>query len=150
MLYRVFKKLVGVFFNVLNILLNGNLPPFGTVCIIVEQDGQYLVIERPEGLIVFPGGFMRWNELSRQTARREGKEETGLDLKIGELLGSYTAIAKSFTTMSTITIVHRAEVIGGELRSSIEGRPYWIDRAMLSKLLAQHYQPIMRDFLKFD
>jgi len=149
-LYRAFKKLVGIFFNVLNILLNGNLPPFGTVCIVVEQDGQYLVIERPEGSIVFPGGFMRWNELSTQTARREGKEETGLDLNIGGILVSYTTPAMSFTTMSTITIVHRAEIIGGELHSSIEGRPYWVDRAMLPKLLEQHYQPIVRDFLKFD
>jgi len=149
-LYRVFKKLVGVFFNMLNILLNGNLPPFGTVCIIVEQDGQYLVIERPEGPIVFPGGFMRWNELSEQTAQREGKEETGLDLNIGEILVSYTATAINFTTMSTITIVHRGEVIGGELRSSIEGRPYWVDRATLPGIVAKHYQPIIKDFLQFD
>jgi len=149
-LYRVFKKLVGIFFNMLNILLNGNLPPFGTVCIVVEQDGQYLVIERPEGPIVFPGGFMRWNELSAQTAQREGKEETGLDLKIGEILGSYIATAKSFTTMSTITIVHRAEIIGGELHSSIEGRPYWVDKTLLPNILAQHYQPIIKNFLQFD
>ena len=150
MLYRGFKKLVGIFFNVLNILLLGNLPPFGTVCIIIEQNGQYLVIERPEGVVVLPGGFMRWNELSAQTAQREGKEETGLDLEIGEIIGSYTATAKNFTLMSTITIVHRAEVVGGELRSSIEGRPYWADKAMLPSLLAQHYQPVVRDFLKVD
>ena len=93
---------------------------------------------------------MRWNELSAQTAQREGKEETGLDLKIGEIIGSYTATAKNFTLMSTITIVHRAEVVSGELRSSIEGRPYWADKAMLPRLLAQHYQPVVRDFLKVD
>ncbi len=150
MLYRGFKKLVGIFFNVLNILLLGNLPPFGTVCILIEQDEQYLVIERPEGLVVLPGGFMRWNELSAQTAQREGKEETGLDLEIGEIIGTYVTTAKYFTLMSTITIVHRAEVVGGELRSSIEGRPYWADKAMLPMLLAQHYQPVVRDFLKVD
>ncbi len=93
---------------------------------------------------------MRWNELSAQTAQREGKEETGLDLHIGEIIGSYTTTAESFTTMSTITIVHRGEVIGGELCSSIEGRPYWVDRVMLPGILAKHYQPIIKDFLQFD
>ncbi len=153
MLYLALKKLVGVFFNVLNVLLLGNLPPFGTVCLIIEQDEQCLVIKRPEGPVVLPGGFMRWKECSAQTAQREGKEETGLDLEIGEIIGSYTSTLggftlKDITTMSTITIVHRAQIVGGQLRSSIEGRPYWVEKAMLPQLLEQHYQPIVRDFLK--
>ena len=143
-LYRAFKKFVGIFFNVLNILLLGNLPPFGTVCILVEQDGQYLVVERPEGPIVLPGGFMRWNELSTQTAQREGKEETGLDLEVGEIITSYTKTAPDFTSMSTIIIVHKARIISGELRGSIEGQPQWIDKSILPGLLAQHYQPIVK------
>ena len=93
---------------------------------------------------------MRWNEHSAQTAQREGKEETGLDLEVGEIIGSYTTAAKSFTTMSTIMIVHRAKVIGGVLRGSIEGRPYWLDKAMLPSSLAQYYQPVVKDFVKVD
>ncbi len=42
MFYSLLKKLVGIFFNILNILLAGNLPPFGCVCVIVEDQDKYL------------------------------------------------------------------------------------------------------------
>ena len=147
MFYRILKKSVGIFFNILNVLLKGNLPPFGCVCILVEQDERYLIVERPEGSLVFPGGFMRWKERSEQTAQREGKEETGLDLRIGNIVGCYTTPSTGFTAMSTITIVHRAEVVGGMLCSSIEGRPYWIDEETLRGRLEEHYHIILNDYL---
>ncbi len=146
MLYRILKKSVGIFFNILNALLKGNLPPFGCVCILVEQDERYLIVERPEGSLVFPGGFMRWKERSEQTAQREGKEETGLDLRIGNIIGCYTTPSADFAAMSTITIVHRAEVEGGALRSSIEGRPYWVDEETLHSRLEEHYRIILNDY----
>jgi len=146
-LYRALKKSVGIFFNILNTLLKGNLPPFGCVCILVEQDERYLVVERPEGSLVFPGGFMRWKELSEQAARREGKEETGLDLRVGEIVGCYTTPSAAFAAMSTISIVHRAEVVSGTLRSSIEGTPYWVDVETLRSRLEEHYHIILNDYL---
>ena len=147
MFYRALKKSAGIFFNMLNMLLKGNLPPFGCVCILVEQDGCYLIVERPEGSLVFPGGFMRWKERSEQTAQREGKEETGLDLHIGDIIGCYTIPSTGFTAMSTITIVHRAEIVGGELHRSIEGRPYWVDEETLRSRLEEHYHIILNDYL---
>ncbi len=147
MIYNALKKSVGIFFNILNVLLKGNLPPLGCVCILIEQDGKYLIVERPEGSLVFPGGFMRWKELSEHTARREGKEETGLDLRIGEIVGCYTTPTTGFSAMSTVTIVHRAEVVSGELRSSIEGRPYWIDEETLRNRLEGHYHIILNDYV---
>jgi len=146
--YRALKKSVGIFFNIFNVLLKGNLPPFGCVCILVEQDERYLIVERPEGSLVFPGGFMRWKELSEQTGQREGKEETGLDLRIGDITGCYTVPSIGFTAMSTVTIVHRAEVVSGELRSSIEGRPYWVDEETLRSRLEGHYSIILSDYIQ--
>ncbi len=148
MFYRALKKSVGIFFNVLNVLLKGNLPPFGCVCIVVEQDGHYLIVERPEGSLVFPGGFMRWKERSEQTAQREGWEETGLNLRIGNILGCYTTPSRGFTAMSTVTIVHRAEVVNGELHSSIEGRPHWVDEETLRNRLEGHYHIILDEYLQ--
>jgi 8-oxo-dGTP diphosphatase len=150
MFYQTLKRIVGIFFNMLNLLLHGNLPPLGSVCVIVVQDGRYLVVERLDGSMVFPGGFMRWNEVSEQTAQREGREETGLDLHIGDLIGCYTTPSTSFSTMSAITIIHRAEVIGGELRGSIEGQPRWVEKAALHSLLPKHYQPIFSVYLQQD
>ena len=38
MLYNMLKICVSVFFNVLNKLMGGKLPPFGTASVIVEKD----------------------------------------------------------------------------------------------------------------
>ncbi len=146
MFYNLLKYGVSISFNLLNLLLGGNLPPLACVCIIIEKDGQYLILERPEGPLVFPGGFMRWHERSEDAARREGKEETGLDLRIGNIIGCHTNPSEGLSSMSTVTIVHTAEVIGGELRSSIEGHPYWVDEATLRTHLEGHYHIILNDY----
>ena len=146
MLYNLLELSVGIFFNIFNIVLKGNLPPFGTVCILVEQDGQYLVVEQKDGTLVFPGGFMRWKERSEQTAQREGKEETGLDLRIGDIVACYTTPSTGFTSMSAVTVIHRAEVVGGELRSSIEGRPRWVDEEAMRNRLEEKYITILNDY----
>ncbi len=146
MLYKLLKKSAGIFFNILNLLLKGNLPPLACVCIIIEQEGQYLILERPEGPLVFPGGFMRWHERSEDAAQREGKEETGLDLSIGHSIACYTSPSMGFSSMSTVTVVHTAEIVGGELRSSIEGRPYWVDEVTLRSYLEGHYSIMLDDY----
>ncbi len=131
LLYRILKRSVGIFFNILNFLLAGNLPPFGCVSVIVQHQGRYLAIERPEGGFVFPGGFMRWKESPVQTALREAMEETGLKLKVNDLVGYSSNVSDRITRMSTLTIIYDAEVVSGELKTSIEGRASWCDEAQL-------------------
>src|SRR5260221_5400430 len=77
-LYWVVRKVAAISFNILNLVLVGNLPPLGSICIVVEDRGRYLLLQRPEGSLVFPGGFMRWREDTPQTAPRELQGETGL------------------------------------------------------------------------
>jgi len=125
----------------------GNLPPFGSACVIVEEHGRFLVIKRPERTTVFPGGFMRWQESAEETARREGKEETGLDLHIGRMIGYRSTPTINLDHMSTLTIFFQASVIGGDLQSSIEGQPCWLDEETLSKCLHDYYKPVFDDYL---
>ena len=68
MLYDLLKKCVSIVFNIVNLLLGGKLPPFGSAGVIVENEGRYLVVTLPHGKIVFPGGFMTWQEHPRQAA----------------------------------------------------------------------------------
>lgn len=147
MLYNTFKYAVALFFNLLNRLMFGNLPPFGSACVIVEEQERFLVIKRPEGTTVFPGGFMRWKESAEETARREGKEETGLDLRIERMVGYRSTPTIDLDHMSTLTIFFHASVIGGKLRGSIEGQPCWLDEETLHSCLHKYYRPTFDDYL---
>ena len=149
MFYSLLKKLVGIFFNILNVLLAGNLPPFGCVCVIVEDQDKYLVIERPEGGYALPGGFMRWREHPTQTALRESKEETGLQLRVNRFIGCSSKASDHFMLMSTLTVIYQAEVVSGELKSSIEGQPCWRDRTQLPYLLQQRQRELFEEFLQY-
>ena len=145
----MFKRLVGVCFNILNLLLAGNLPPLGSVCVIVEDQGKYLVVERRGGSLVFPGGFMRWRENPVQTALRECEEETGLQLKVNGLIGCSSNISENFTRMSSLTVIYEAEVIGGELKRSIEGRPRWVEESDLRMRVYKKQRGILDRFLYY-
>lgn len=135
MLYHLLKLSVSIFFNLLNKLVGGKLPPFGSACAIVEQDGLYLVVELPGKRIVFPGGFMTWSERPHQAAEREGREETGLHLRAFELVNVHSAPTDRLTRLSTVSFVYRAEVVGGELRKSAEGCPYWLSESELRRCM---------------
>jgi ADP-ribose pyrophosphatase YjhB (NUDIX family) len=146
MLYRVLRKAVGFSFNILNVCLAGNLPPLGCIAVIVEDQGRYLLLRRPEGGLVFPGGFMRWREHPKRTAEREFKEETGLQVELLHVVGCYSNSSASFGSMSTVTLVYCGEVSDGEMRGSVEGQPYWIEEAELLDTLDFHYVYMFDDY----
>ncbi len=148
-LYRMLKSSVGVFFTFLNFLLAGNLPPLGCVTIIVQREGRYLMIERPEGGYVLPGGFMRWKERPVQTALREGKEETGLTLKVNEFIGYSSTASYGLMRLSTLSMVFYAEVVEGELRNSIEGRVSWLDETEVLEKIIPLQRGIFDNFLLY-
>ena len=146
LLYKVLGKLVSFSFNILNICLAGNLPPLGCIAVIVEDQGRYLLLRRPEGSLVFPGGFMRWREHPTQTALREFKEETGLQVKLHHVVVCYSNTSKSFGRMSTLMLVFCAEVSGGEMRGSVEGQPCWIEESDLLEMPDFCYKYMLNDY----
>ncbi|HET8842286.1 MAG TPA: NUDIX hydrolase [Ktedonobacteraceae bacterium] len=146
MLYDLLKKCTSIFFNLLNKIMGGRLPPFGSVCVVVEKEGKFLVIELPHERTTFPGGFMSWNEKPRQSAEREGFEETGLILRATKLVGVYSHASAKMTQMSNVCFAYVAEVVGGELRQNKEGNPYWLDEAELHSRLAPVTLKILNDY----
>ncbi len=147
MFYITAKRLVSIFFNTLNSAMGGHLPPFGCACVVIEQEGKYLVLERPDGKIVLPGGFMQWQERPEQTAKREGYEETGMVLEIGNIINVYSGITKRFDDMSTLTITYQATVVGGTLRPTDEGHPCWLDEQTLRARMGHGYAKVIDDYL---
>lgn len=61
--------------------------------VIVEHAGRLLLqrraIEPRAGYWTFPGGFLEVGETPEEGALREAKEEVGLDVELGPLLGVY-------------------------------------------------------------
>ncbi|HTK09364.1 MAG TPA: NUDIX domain-containing protein [Ktedonobacteraceae bacterium] len=149
MLYALLKRCVCLFFNTLNWLLGGKLPPFGSAAVVVEENDHYLVVELPGKLTVFPGGFMNWREMPREAAEREGREETGLIVQTDDLISHYPMASQDWGTMSTISFVFHARVIGGKLQNNIEGRPHWLSEQELRTRMKGLSLTILDDYLRY-
>jgi ADP-ribose pyrophosphatase YjhB (NUDIX family) len=83
--------------------------------VIVERDGEVLLVRRRlnprRGLWSFPAGFVDFDELPAEAARRECQEETGLQVEIVDVLD---VIAGAGHGDADIVIVYRARIVGGE------------------------------------
>ena len=62
----------------------------GSVVLIINEQNQVLLQHRHDGGWGLPGGIMELGESLEETARREVKEETGLDIGELKLLGVYS------------------------------------------------------------
>ncbi len=66
--------------------------PAPTVDLVIEYKGKIVLIERSEPPygVCLPGGHVEVGESCENAAIREGKEETGLDIRIKKLIGVYS------------------------------------------------------------
>ena len=148
-LYRWLGLGASICFNAVNLLLGGNLPPFGSACVVVREDERYLLLEHSNGKIVLPGGFVRWREDPMETARRECREETGLEARLGDLVGCFSNPSASWARMSTVTLVYSAETAGGRLCQAIEGRPGWFSAEEARQRLDPYYRRMFEGYLRY-
>jgi ADP-ribose pyrophosphatase YjhB (NUDIX family) len=104
-------------------------PKVGTDAAIFNEHGEILLMERSDGSgWCLPCGFVEPNETPAEGIVRETREETGLEIKVNQLVGVFTR--KPSTQMgphTTISIVHLCEIVGGQLKTSHEGHAlkYW-------------------------
>jgi ADP-ribose pyrophosphatase len=72
--------------------------PWASVGVIVMRDRKVLLIQRGKepgrGLWAVPGGMVELGETSREAAAREAKEETCLDVEVGEVFWVADAIRR--------------------------------------------------------
>jgi ADP-ribose pyrophosphatase YjhB (NUDIX family) len=87
--------------------------------IIVENDS-ILLVKRAHppkiGWWCVPAGFMEWNEHPTQTAVRELREETGLDVRLKGFFEVYSG--NDGPRNNAILLLYLAERIGGEMAAS--------------------------------
>lgn len=93
------------------------IDPKVAVAVIVERDGQVLMIRRkgqPErGKWSFPAGYMDAGEDPARAAEREALEETGLQVRVTSLFEVFPKFGP--TEGADVLIVYCAEIVGGEL-----------------------------------
>lgn len=99
------------------------------MCLIYTED-KILVQEKTgtkyEGGLVFPGGHVEEGESLRDSIIREIKEETGLTISKPQPCGYKDWIQEDGTRY--IVLLYKTDIFSGEIRSSNEGRVFWLDR----------------------
>ncbi|SRR6266487_2533308 len=86
-----------------------------------------------------PGGGMEEGEMVDEALVREVREETGLEVKVEQLLGVYSKPQKQ-----EVVLTFRCSVTGGVLCETEESREcrYFLSRALPSNTLPKHRQRI--------
>lgn len=97
------------------------------MCLIC--DGNKVLVQEKLGTkgLVFPGGHVEEGESLLESVIREMKEETGLTIENPKVCGFKDWIQEDGTRY--IVLLYKTDKFTGELKSSDEGRVFWIDRA---------------------
>ena len=132
-------------------------PLIGVGAIIVEpgrtKDARVLLVKRAhppiQGQWSIPGGALEVGELVRDAAIREAREETGLIVEPGELLGVYDRVLRHTdgrVQYHYVLVDFLCRVVGGKLHvagDAAEAR--WFTRKELPALnLAEDTQEVIR------
>jgi ADP-ribose pyrophosphatase YjhB (NUDIX family) len=125
------------------------LPLVGVGAIVIEQ-GRVLLIKRGkpplEGQWSIPGGMLEIGEELREAAVREAREETGIQVEAGELLGVFDRVLRDVegrVQYHYVLIDFLCYVIGGELRAGGDAsEAQWFTPEEVAKL------PLMKDTIE--
>ena len=93
-------------------------PKVAVIC-IVPRDGRVLMIRRATdlgyGLWGLPGGYVDRGEVVERAAAREVREETGLEVETGDLIGLFSEAGEP-----VMVAVYAAKETGGTLEAGPE------------------------------
>ena len=97
------------------------------MCLIC--DGNKVLVQEKVGTkgLVFPGGHVEDGESLLESVVREMKEETGLTIENPKVCGFKDWIQEDGTRY--VVLLYKTHKFTGELKSSDDGRVFWIDRA---------------------
>jgi len=95
--------------------MNATGPRVRVAAIIVRQDALLLVrhVKQGETYWLFPGGGVDYGESAAEALARELKEETGLDIRVGDLVFANDSIPPD-KHRHVINLYFTADILGGE------------------------------------
>lgn len=121
-------------------------------CAVLDESGRVLMQRRgdAQGPWGLPGGAMELGETVEETAVRETREETGLDVRPNELLGVYTGPLHTYANgdvVQAVVVVLTATQVGGRL--SVDGTETidlgWYSLDDLPRPIFGPHEPMLRD-----
>lgn len=122
--------------------------------VIEDKDGRILLVKhRPErggywqGKWICPGGRLEPGETLEEGARREVKEETGLDIDITKLLPPFERIVREGekVALHVVYIDFIAKVAGGEFAPASDvGEGRWVTRSEMRGLWEELHEDTQR------
>ena len=126
---------------------------FAGGCIFNEK-GEVLLQRRGDtNTWGFPGGAIELGETPEMAAIREAKEETGLDVEVGKIIGTYTDcdfVYRNGDQAQSIVIAYELKIIGGDLvcdnKETIGLNYFSLDN--MPKLFCQQHEDILTDLRK--
>jgi 8-oxo-dGTP diphosphatase len=102
------------------------MPPFVSTSALVVADGSLLTVVDPvRKEAILPGGHLRWRELPEAALVREVKEETGIDVRVADLMAALAG-EDAAGEGGVVRLIYTAAMVGGELTSSGEGEARWL------------------------
>ena len=128
------------------------IPLIGIGAIIIDG-GRVLLVKRThppiQGQWSIPGGVLEVGELVREAAIREAREETGLIVETGELLGVYDRVlhdSENRVQYHYVLIDFLCRAVGGELHAASDAAEVrWFTPSELPALsLAEDTQDVIR------
>lgn len=120
--------------------------------LIENHEGKILMLLSPDRGWEIPGGQVEEGESITDALKREVKEETGIDIEVGNLKTVYSNITKRVqpdgisSIGSIVSFGFTGKAISGELATSEESLEVaWIDRGKVLDLIGKDF---MRDRVK--
>lgn len=122
-----------------------------TADIIIEFDDNCIILIKRgnspfKGQWAIPGGKLEGEETIQETAVREAKEETGLDVKLTKIVGVYSTADRD-PRGRFVSVTFTAIPIGGVLKASSDAKEILKTSNFLNLDLAFDHNQILADYI---
>lgn len=126
----------------------------GAGTIIQDESGRILLVqegkEHVKGQWNIPSGGYDGDETIQEAAKRETREETGLEVELEGVIGIYTRDAERTPDVKNVMIVFEATKTGGNLRSGYQDEildaKYFKPEEIKDLELRFNFQNVIEDF----
>jgi 8-oxo-dGTP diphosphatase len=105
------------------------LSPVVSVAAVISKGDSVLLLNRGKKFYLV-GGFVSAGERLKDALRREVKEETGLEVSVGRLIGYYDN-PKVDPFIPRVMFAYECRIKSGRLRSTYEGKPVFVKKKKL-------------------